>query len=145
VLWVNGCEFAIEAHDMAPGDHTWVTEFLKRKLDLSRIGRASDDEAPFPPITEISSGAASPLQTQFSVLHDLILWLLGAQPDMTPIDVEPDPQAIPKSRCREEADYRIASDRWLREVWYPALRIVRGMRARRISRAVTGKDSIANN
>jgi hypothetical protein len=42
VLWVNGCEFAIEAHEMAPCDQTWVSDFLSQKLGLSWISRAGD-------------------------------------------------------------------------------------------------------
>jgi hypothetical protein len=145
VLWVNGCEFAIEAHEMAPGDHRWVNEFLNRKLGLSWIVRAKDNRTPFHPVTGTSSFAATPPQTQFPVLEDLIRWLLGAQPDMKPLDVEVSQREIPESIGREEETFQGSPDRWLREAWYPALRIVRGMRARRASRAFTGQDSIADN
>jgi hypothetical protein len=145
VMWVNGCEFAIEACEMAPGDQTWVTAFLNQELELWSIARASDDRPTNQSITETSSSAGALPQTQFSLLDDLILWLLGAQADMRPLDPAVNQREIPEFRGRDEETYLFGSDRWLREVWYPALRIVRGMRARRTSRAVTGKDSISDN
>lgn len=33
VLWVNGCEFAVDVPEMAPNDHLWVTQFLDRNLE----------------------------------------------------------------------------------------------------------------
>jgi hypothetical protein len=44
VLWVNNHEFAIEAQDMDPIDHAWVTEFLRQKLGLMWISRSADQE-----------------------------------------------------------------------------------------------------
>lgn len=145
VLWVNGCEFAIEAHEMAPSDRTWVTDFLNRKLGLSQIARASDDRSPSRPISATSAGAVPPLQTPFPLLEDLILWLLGAQPDMKPFSSAGYQWDVPESRGLENEESLPAPEQWLREVWYPALRIVRGMRARTAQRALTGEDSIANN
>jgi hypothetical protein len=34
VLWVQAHEFAVEAHEMAPIDQAWVTEFLQERLGL---------------------------------------------------------------------------------------------------------------
>jgi hypothetical protein len=44
VLWVKGCEFAIEVQEMAPGDRVWVTDFLNEKLGRSWISRSADHE-----------------------------------------------------------------------------------------------------
>ncbi|HXV68239.1 MAG TPA: hypothetical protein VD738_04870 [Nitrospira sp.] len=145
VLWVNGCEFAIEAHEMAPGDHAWVTEFLTRKLGLSWIEKAGDGPVPSQPVSGTSSDAMASPQTSFPILEDLIQWLLGAQPDMQPLDTEVNQWEILEPRGREGEASHAASDRWLCEVWYPALRIIHGMRARRASRALTGTDSIDDN
>jgi hypothetical protein len=130
---------------MPPRDQTWVTAFLSEQLELSKLARASDNRRISQFITETSSSGGAPPQTQISVLDDLILWLLSAQPDMRPLDAAVNHREIPEFRGPDEVTYLFGSDRWLREFWYPALRIVHGMRVRRTSRAVTGKDSIADN
>ncbi len=44
VLWVKDHEFAIEAHELTPSDHAWVTEFLHHKLGLRWIPRTTNQE-----------------------------------------------------------------------------------------------------
>jgi hypothetical protein len=130
VLWVNGCEFAIEARQMVPSDHMWVTEFLNRKVGLSWVSRACNGQPHRPSIKPAFWPSSLP-QAQIPALQDLIQWLLGAQPDMKPFDVEVNQREILGSRGREAEEYRLASDRWFHEIWYPALHIVRGMRAKK--------------
>jgi len=52
VLWVNNHEFAIEAHDMDPIDHAWVTEFLRQKLGLMWMSRSANQEISVHPMDE---------------------------------------------------------------------------------------------
>lgn len=56
VLWVNNHEFAIEAHDMDPIDHAWVTEFLHQKLGFMWMSRSPDQEIPVHPMDEGPQG-----------------------------------------------------------------------------------------
>jgi PilZ domain len=44
VLWVNGCEFAIEVDHMEAADHTWVQQFLTQKLSLPWTSNTVDVE-----------------------------------------------------------------------------------------------------
>jgi hypothetical protein len=117
VLWVNGCEFAIEAHEMAPSDHTWVNDFLKRKLGLSwtsRNGQASSSQLPPASLQE----AHSPLRE-----HQFLATQTNDQED-------------------EDEDLTTYDQR-LNQL--EGLRIVREMLARKVRRELTGEDSIANN
>ena len=54
VLWVKDHEFAIEAHEMAPIDQAWVTEFLRHKLGLMWMSRTADHK------TSLQAGDKTP-------------------------------------------------------------------------------------
>lgn len=41
VLWVNGCEFALDKPKLTAGDHAWISEFLNQKLSLSLMPDAT--------------------------------------------------------------------------------------------------------
>lgn len=142
VLWVNGCEFAIEAHEMAPGDQMWVSDFLSRKLGLSWISREDDREASPEKRGPISCGEAGLTQPSSPSVENLVQLLLAAQ--------APSPDAQAQTRQNSDMDSRddggrAACDRAVEETWGPAFRIVRGMLAKRAARERTGRDSIADN
>lgn len=60
VLWVKGCEFAIDVPLLAPHDRDWLSRFLTEKLGLSWIRRpgasrsspSTKPDAPFGDITQ---------------------------------------------------------------------------------------------
>lgn len=138
VLWMNGCEFAIEAHEMAPGDQAWVTEFLNRKLGLSWRSRTTGDPSLPEPMTEPSPRAASLEQTHPPVHEDLRRWFLAAPPGINSLDPDAHQPESTQSRGQDEAEDRIACAQWLHEVWDPTLRIFRGMMTRKSRRELTG-------
>jgi hypothetical protein len=65
VLWVKGCEFAIDVPLLAPHERDWLSRFLTEKLGLSWIRRAAafgsspstKPDAPFGDITQAQEAA----------------------------------------------------------------------------------------
>jgi hypothetical protein len=142
VLWVNGCEFAIEAHEMAPCDQTWVRDFLSQKLGLSWISRAGDQGTSLATKGSMSHAEAGLTQLSSSSVENLLQLLLTAQASS--------PDAPAQTRRNSDLDPlddrgRTVYDRAVEETWGPAFHIVRGMIAKRAARERTGRDSIADN
>jgi len=142
VLWVNGCEFAIEAHEMEREDQLWVDGFLRQNLGLpwmsSAAGVPSNDtdmEPYSPPARDADSATVAGETISQS-------WIT-MQPLMNEIEEQVIQRCMTDTGCLEK-DARAAYDRFIREVWQPALRIVGGMVAKQAS-GQRGRDSISNN
>ena len=115
VLWVKGCEFALDVPSLSPHDRDWFTGFLTQKLSLSWMRPLPAAPAPFPKRTSGSAG------------------------HMTP-DHE---AAIQREILREigmGTDYRVTIGRVRRE----CRRLIGGMQARHL-RAQAGQMSIDDN
>ncbi len=115
VLWVKGCEFAIDMPLLAPHDQDWLRQFLTEKLGLSWIRRA---EAFRPsPSTRPDARVGDITQAQEASMQRDILRQVGAG-----------------------KDYRITIARLRHE----SRRLLAGMHARQL-RARAGHNSIDTN
>ena len=137
VLWVHEHEFAIEAHEMAPSDQAWVTEFLNRKLGPSWTARTADPGASCQPREGPSRG-----ETSSPCVEDTLPRLLATQLPPTDMPAEAHWSGDPDD---QDDEVRAGCDRLIEEDGYPALRLLRGMLAKKAAREQRGRDSIADN
>ena len=143
VLWVKDLEFAIEAHEMPPNDHEWVTEFLYHKLGLlwmapigeegpsgETTGETSHREpTAIPPITD-------------STVEETLYRLLTTHPSAHGMSVD----LSRRSDWGQQADEHSAAGNDEPDV--PAClarRILRRMAAIKAERDRTGRDAITDN
>lgn len=142
VLWVKDHEFAIEAHEMTPVDHTWVDEFLRQKLGLVWMSRTTDHETSVhttdemthreTALTESPVPSVEGLPRQFSILHI----------DSTAGDGQARGDGDLNFRQREDHTSYDASPE---TILFEARRIIRRILVLKAARAQTGLDPIANN
>lgn len=144
VLWVRGCEFAIEGGEMAPSDQAWVTEFLNRRIGLSRTSQGADHLTSFQLINEGAFSLLTHGDNRVTGCEDMLRIFIAAQINMDDIEEAVVQRSMVERGCREE-EARTAYDHLLREVWQPAFRILNGMVAQKARREQTGQDSITNN
>lgn len=142
VLWVNGSEFAIDVHEMAPRDQAWVTDFLKHKLRLMWMSHPTGLEPAtqnreHPTLEETDS-----LQAADPCCKDTLHHRIGI-PSYT-IEIPVTVRHRPDSPMQDdEADS--LSDHVLEDTWTTSLQLIRGMEALQAIRARTGHDPIAGN
>lgn len=122
VLWVKGCEFALEPPELSAGDRAVVAAALNRRREPSSL-----------------SGPADPLRRrQAQVGRE------GKPADMWDIEDEVVRRCIIAHGC-EEPVAREAYRRFMQDVWNPARRLVRSMAAKKAARERAGRDFILDN
>ena len=115
VLWVKGCEFAIDVPLLAPHDRDWLSRFLTEKLGLSWLRRAEALRSS--PSTKPDAAFGNIMQAQEATMQRDILRQIGIG-----------------------TDYRMTIAQVRRE----SRRLLRGMQARQL-RARAGHNSIDTN
>lgn len=126
VLWVKGCEFALDVPELAPDDRAWITEFLNQKLSLWLIREAKANQP-------LQTSNAEPFSTSNQIVR-------ASEIAMTQVREEVIQRCMAQSGCTAQE-----ANRAFQRVHGEALRIVNGMRARKALRDLTGQDSITNN
>ncbi|MBX3302140.1 MAG: hypothetical protein KF693_07985 [Nitrospira sp.] len=142
VLWVKDHEFAIEAHEMAPIDHTWVDEFLRQKLGLIWMSRTADHEISVHPRDEMTHSATVLPEFPVPSVEDLQRELSALHTDST--DMSADAHGTGNSDF-QEGERHSPFIRLPETIFPEARRIIRRMLALKAARARTGRDPIANN
>ncbi len=143
VLWVNSHEFAIEAHEMAPIDHAWVTEFLQQKLGLMWMSRSADQETSVHPKGEAPCGETALSEPSLPSVENIQQQLFSSHTATT------DPSV--NARCHDgDSDFHqredpTPHDHLPEKIIHEARRIVRGMLAIKAARVWTGRNLIEDN
>ena len=143
VLWVNKHEFAIEAHDMDPIDHAWVTEFLRQKLGLTWMSRSADQETSVHTRDEAPCGETALSEPSVPSVEDIQQQLFSSHTTTTDTPAN--------TRCHDgDSDFQHREDPTPHDhlpvkIVHEASRIVRGMLAIKAARVGTGRDLIADN
>ncbi len=142
VLWVNNHEFAIEAHDMDPIDHAWVTEFLRQKLGLMWMSRSADQETSLHPTDEGLQEEIALAEPSIPPIEDIQQHLSSSHTHTTDTPAN--------ARLNGDSDFLHGEGRASHELlpgkmFREARRIVRGMMAIKTARVQTGRDLIADN
>lgn len=142
VLWVNKHEFAIEAHDMDPIDHAWVTEFLRQKLGLTWMSRSADQETSLHSMVEGPQEETALAEPSIPPIEDIQQQLSSSHIHTTdaPANVgwNGDSDFL---HGEGRASHKLLPGKMFRE----ARRIVRGMIDIKAARVQTGRDLIADN
>jgi len=142
VLWVNNHEFAIEAHDMDPIDHAWVTEFLRQKLGLMWMSRSADQETSVHPMDEGPQRGTALAGTSIPPIEEIQKQLSSNHTHTTDTPYN--------ARWNRDSDFlhgegHGSHERLHGKILREARRIVRGMMAIKAARVGTGRDLIADN
>lgn len=142
VLWVHNHEFAIEAHDMDPIDHAWVTEFLRQKLGLVWMSQSADQEISVHPMDEGPQGETALAGLSIPSVQDIQEQLSSSRTHTT--------NTAANARWDGDSDFRqeeghTSHDLLPSKVVREAHRIVRGMLAIKAARVGTGRNPIADN
>lgn len=141
VLWVHDHEFAIEVHEMARRDETWVTEFLRHKLGLMWMPQ----EGP-PEISHQVGGEALGMETSRQpcrpVMDDILKQFLALNMILADMPAE--------ARRNRDSDFQDGEadaqcDPVPAKIWHEADRILRGMLAIKTAHIEMGQDVIADN
>ncbi|MBH0202179.1 MAG: PilZ domain-containing protein [Nitrospira sp.] len=142
VLWVHDHEFAIEAHEMAPNDQAWVTEFLRQKLGLMWISRTTDHE------TSLQGGDKAPHseiplpQHSVPAMEDVLHRFLEIEAGSA--DMPGEPWRNGDSDFQETEAHTLCN-RQSEKILSEAHRILARMIAINTDRVRTGRDPIVNN
>jgi hypothetical protein len=142
VLCVNGDEFSIETHEMAPSDHTWVTAFFRQQLGLTRMSRPADQESSLEAREEIPHEKTSPPKPSLPSVEDLLHRIHAI--DHTATDLPGDAQRSSDASSQESQAYPIGNcvpEKLLHE----AHRILLHMVTLNTARVRTGQSPIPNN
>jgi hypothetical protein len=124
VLWVHGCEFAIEVDRMEAADDTWVQQFLKQKLAVPMMSSIVDVEpSRVAEHVPASTEEAPPSSNGCEFLPRM--WIT-VQANMKDVEDQVILSYMAEQGCTE-ANARAAYDRFMQQVWQPALRILDGM------------------
>lgn len=127
VLWVKGCEFALDVPELAPEDGAWLARFLDHRLGrwLIRDGQARNPVSP--PLVESTAASEEIVSKEHPAVDEVQAEILARS-----------------IRRREDpAKEGEAALRLLRQS--EVLRIVRGMQAWRALRIREGTDAISRN
>jgi hypothetical protein len=141
VLWVHNHEFAIEAHEMAPIDQTWVTEFLRKKLGLMWMSHITNQKTLLHPEDKTPCGEAALPQPSIPTVEDILHQFLASE---TAADGPAEPRWNSDSDFLETETNTLcdrAPEKMLRE----ARRILRNIVAMKTARERTGRDLLADN
>jgi len=142
VLWVKDHEFAIEAHEMAPIDQAWVTEFLRHKLGLMWMSRTADHETSLQAGDETPHSETALSQHSIPSIEDVLRRFLA---------IETGSADMPAESWRngdseiQETEAHALSDRQPEKILREARRILRRMVALKADRVQTGRNSIPDN
>ena len=142
VLWVKDHEFAIEAHEMAPIDQAWVTEFLQHKLGLIWMSRTADHETSLQASDKASHGETALPQPPVPSIEDVLCRFLAIENTATDRPAE---LRWHGDSELQETEARTFCDRQSEKILREARCILRGMVAMNVARDWTGWDPIANN
>ncbi len=142
VLWVQDHEFAIEAHEMAPIDQAWVTEFLRQKLGLIWMSRTTDQETSLQARDEAPHGKTTIAQPSVPSIEDILRRFLAIDAALT--DIPTELWRNGDSDCHKSVRHT-PYDRVPEKIWHEARRILRGIIAMNAPRERTGRDPIADN
>lgn len=125
VLWVNGCEFALDKPKLTADDHAWISEFLNQKLSLSLMPDA---------MSHVSSEAEHRDRFEREETGKT------AERDLTQLQEEI------VIRCIDSIGRGTTPERTtLHHVHQDALRLVNGIRHRIALRQRTGQGWVTNN
>lgn len=142
VLWVKDHEFAIEAHEMAPIDQAWVTEFLQHKLGLMWMSRATDHETSLQAGDKASHGEIALPQPPVPSIEDVLRRFLEIENTATDRSAK---LRWHGDSAFQETEAQTLCDRQSEKILREAHRILRGMGAMNVARDRTGLDPITNN
>ncbi len=134
VLWAHNDEFAIEAHEMAPTDQAWVTEFLRQKLGLMWMSRITDHETPLQTDDEAPRDETDLSQPSIPTMEYILHRFLAIET-----------VAADKPDERWDSDSEIQETSLPGNILHEARRILRHIVAIQASRERTGWDPIADN
>ncbi len=142
VLWVNNHEFAIEAHDMDPIDHAWVTEFLRQKLGLTWMSRSADQKTSVHPMDEGPQEEIALAESSIPHIKDIQQQLSSSHTHTTDTPAN--------ARWNGDSDFLHGEGRASHEllpgkIFCEARRIIRGMLAIKAARLRPGLNPIADN
>ena len=124
VLWVNGCEFAIEVDQMDAAAHTWVQQFLEQKLALPWMSSTVDVEPRR--VGDHMPGLMEEAPPSPHGCESLPRMWMTVQANMKDVEDQVIFSYMAEQGCTE-ANARAAYDRFMQQVWQPALRILDGM------------------
>ena len=142
VLWVQDHEFAIEAHEMAPIDQAWVTEFLRHKLGLMWISRTADHETSLQARDKTPHGETALSQPPFPPWRTSCVDSLRLRTGAT--DRPAEPRWHGDSEFQETETHTLC-DRQPEKILREARRILRRMVAIKADRVRTGRNLIVDN
>lgn len=142
VLWVNGHEFAIEAHELALSDQAWVTDFLREKLRLRWMAGILDQLPLLPASTDPSHGETEAPQRAVPSLAVLLHRYCVAALALTeiPTDVLRNGDAAAQEDQLHDVDTHRSE-----KMFSETCRTVRGMVALKTARVRTGRSPIPDN
>lgn len=142
VLWVYDHEFAIEAHEMAPIDQAWVTEFLQHKLGLMWMSRATDQETSLQARDKPFHGETARPQPPVPSEEDVLRRFLASETGSTDMPVE---ARWSSDSELQETETHTLCDRQPKKILREARCILRRMVAIKADRVQTGRNPISNN
>lgn len=142
VLWVKDHEFAIEAHEMAPIDQAWVTEFLQHKLGLIWISRTADHEPSLQVRDKTPHGETALPQPPVPSIEDVLRRFLAIETGL--VDKPAEPRWNGDSGFQETEAHTFC-DRPSEQVLREARRILRHMVAINADRVQANRNPISNN
>ncbi len=142
VLWVLDHEFAIEAHEMAPIDQAWVTEFLRHKLGLMWMSRTADHETPLQAREKTPHSETALSQHSIPSMEEVLRRFLAIETGSADMPAEP---RWDSDSELQETEAHTFCDRQSEKILREARRILRHMVAIKADRVRTGRNPIPNN
>lgn len=142
VLWVLDHEFAIEAHEMAPIDQAWVTEFLRHKLGLMWMSRTADHETSLQAREKTPHGETALSQHSIPSMEEVLRRFLAIETGSADMPAEP---RWDSDSELQETEAHTFCDRPSEQVLREAHRILRRMIALKADRVRTGRNLIVCN
>jgi hypothetical protein len=142
VLWVLGHEFAIEAHEMAPIDQAWVTEFLRHKLGLMWMSRTADHETSLQARGKTPHGETALSQHSIPSMEEVLRRFLTIETSSADMPAE---LRWDSDSELQETEAHIFYDRPSEQVLREAHCILRRMVALKADRVRTGRNLIVGN
>lgn len=142
VLWAHNHEFAIEAHEMAPIDQAWVTEFLRQKLGLMWMSRITDQETSLHAMDKTPRGVHTLSQPSIPTMEDILHRFLAIE--TLAADMPDEPRWSRDSEVQETETLSLC-DRVPEDILREARRILRDMVAIKATHERTGWDPTITN
>lgn len=142
VLWVKDHEFAIEAHEMAPIDHAWVTEFLRHKLGLMWMSRAAGQETSLQNGDKTPHGETTLSRHAVPSIEEVLRQFLAIETGSADMPAEPRWNGDSEF---QETDAHTLCDHQSEQILREARRIRRGMIAIQSAHERNNRDLLADN